>query len=253
MRGNARAATVPRSKTDSRQPPLDLMRAIAQLAHTLPLLQKATLLLASALTVTLGSGCAAPVFSDFQTARVVHEGEWEIAPAVSHLPRLDQTNAGLQAAVGIGSNIEARGQYVRSFTRDLTDEEGAGLFDNADEDFNTVSLGVKVSLIEGVVAAYLPAEVVFAAESEPTIMVRPALIATLPLMEWVEVNSSLNAILPYGLVSVNAGLGVGNLGTWSVRPEVGLMLNTRYVAVGVGFAYRFGGSSGRGQMRLPSP
>ena len=187
-------------------------------------------------------GCAAPVFSDFQTARVVQQGEWELTPAVSHLPTLDQTNAGLQAAMGVGSNIEVRARYVRAFTRNLADEEDTRFFNDLNADFNTASLGVKFSLIDGVLAAYLPVEVVFAAGSESAVTTRPTLIATAPLTKSVEVNASVNTILPYGLVSVNAGLGLGRLGTWSVRPEVGVMLNTGYVAAGIGMAYRFGGS-----------
>ena len=196
-----------------------------------------------ALVLVVGQGCAAPVFSDFQTARVVQQGEWELTPAASHLPRLDQTNAGLQAAVGVGSSIELRARYVRAFTRDFVDENDTRFFDALDEDFNTASLGVKFSLIEGVLAAYVPVEVVFAAGSESAVTTRPTLIATAPLTASLEVNSSVNAILPYGLVSVNAGLGIGKLGTWSVRPEAGVMLNTGYVAAGIGFAYRFGGPS----------
>lgn len=195
--------------------------------------------------VIVCQGCAAPVFSDFQSARVVQQGEWELTPAVSHLPTLDQTNAGLQAAVGMGSNVELRARYVRAFTRDVVDEGDTRFFDDLGEDFNTASLGVKFSLIEGTLAAYVPVEAVFAAGSETALTMRPTLIATAPLTTSLEVNSSVNAILPYGLVSVNAGLGIGKLGTWSIRPEAGVMLNTGYVAAGIGFAYRIGGSSSR--------
>ncbi len=203
----------------------------------------ALLLVLIALALIVGPGCAAPVFSDFQTARVVPQGEWELTPAVSHLPRLDQTNVGLQAAVGVGSNIELRARYVRAFTSDFVDENDTRFFDELGEDFNTASLGVKFSLIEGVLAAHAPVEVVFAAGSESAVTTRPTLIATVPVTAALEVNSSVNAILPYGLVSVNAGLGIGKLGTWSIRPEAGVMLNTGYFAAGVGFAYRVGGSS----------
>jgi hypothetical protein len=194
-----------------------------------------------ALAFVACQGCAAPVFSDFQTARVVQQGEWELTPAVSHLPTLDQTNAGLQAAVGMGSNIELRARYVRAFTRDVVDENDTRFFNDLNADFNTASLGVKFSLAEGVLAAYVPVEAVFAAGSETALTTRPTLIATVPLTDFAEVNTSVNVILPYGLVSVNAGLGIGKLGTWSFRPEAGVMLNTGYVAAGIGVAYRFGG------------
>lgn len=201
-----------------------------------------------AVVLVIGQGCAAPVFSDFQTARVVERGEWELTPVVSHLPTLDQTNAGLQAAVGIGSNVEVRARYVRAFTRDLLDEADSPFFDsdsrffeNDGSDFNTASLGLKFSLIGGVLAAHLPVEVVFAAGSETATTLRPALIATVPVTKSVEINSSVNVILPHGLTSVNVGLGIGDLGLWSVRPEAGVMLNTGYTSVGLGFAYRFGG------------
>lgn len=205
-----------------------------------------------ALVLMMGQGCAAPVFSDFQTARVVAEGEWEVAPVVAHLPVLDQTNAGLQAAVGVGSNVELRARYIRSFTRDLSDGDSRFFgsdFDVFDADVHQASFGPKISLVRGALAAHLPAEVAFATgavsalAARPSLTARPTLIATVPLAGFAEVNTSVNVMLPPGLISINAGLGIGKLGTWSVRPGVGVMLNTGYVAAGIGVAYRFGGSA----------
>lgn len=192
------------------------------------------------LVVALAQGCAAPIFSDFQTARVVTKGEWELTPVVAHLPRLGQTNAGLQAARGLGSNVELRARYVRAFTRDLGDTRFVD-FDNSD--ISTASLGLKFSLIDGRLAAHLPVDMIIATESGTVATLHPALIATVPLTAFAEVNSSVNVILPPGLVSVNLGMGIGDLGNWTVRPEVGVMLNTGFVSVGVGVARRFGGSA----------
>ena len=204
-----------------------------------------------ALVLVTGQGCAAPVFSDFQSARIVEEGKWELTPVVSHLPTAGQTNVGLQAAAGVGSHIEMRARYVRVFAPQRSEDDARlirYLFGDLDADVHHASFGVKFGLLDGVLAAHLPVEVAFvevpfAVGAGSAITTRPTLIATVPISKALEVNTSFNVILPTALASVNFGLGIGNLGTWSVRPEVGVMLNTGFTSVGVGVSTRLGGGA----------
>ena len=196
------------------------------------------------LLAVLSPGCA-PVFSDFQSARMVKPGRVEVTPAASYVSA-PQYTAGLQAAYGLHHRAELRARFTRVFRprtlRASTPRIDAlnDLDDALQQDVNVISAGLKFSLAENRVALHLPAETYFGGGDAGGVTGHPALLLSVPLSDRLELNPSINAILPSGFVAVNLGLAAGDLDRWAVRPEVGVLANTGTISIGLGFSIRTG-------------
>jgi len=195
------------------------------------------------LIAVLGPGCA-PVFSDFQSARMVEPGRAEVTPAASYV--FTQYTAGLQVAYGLHHRAELRARLTHVFRPQIlraSNPQGGVLNDLDDalqQDVNVVSAGLKFGLVQDRVALHLPAEAYFGGGEAGGVMAHPALLLSVPLSARLELNPSINAVLPSGFVAVNLGLAAGDLDRWAVRPEVGVLANTGAVSIGLGFSIRTG-------------
>jgi hypothetical protein len=191
-----------------------------------------------------GSGCA-PVFSDFQGARMVKPGRAEITPAASYVSA-PQYTAGLQVAYGLHRRAELRARLTHVFRPQTSRTSNSqvdvlnDLDDALQQDFNVISAGLKFSLIKDRIALHLPAEAYFGGGDAGRVTGHPALLLSVPISDRLEFNPSINAILPAGFVAVNLGLAAGDLDRWAVRPEVGMLANTGTVSIGLGFSVRTG-------------
>ena len=197
---------------------------------------------------TAVAGCAAP-FSDFQSARTLEPGQFEVTPSYSYVQFREggesekvQDEFGLQAAVGVGERVELRAKY---FALRVSD-------DGDSETFNALAFGPKVSLLEDQVALYAPVGLGFGGDIETaeTWQLQPTLLVTLPISGQVELNPSAKAQIwlnndADNLLALNLGAGLSNdLTRWAVRPEVGVMINPgedgAFLHFGLGFSAAVG-------------
>jgi hypothetical protein len=156
-------------------------------------------------------GCA-PVFSDFQSAKLAGRERFEITPSASTVSVSGedgghvQDEYGVQVATGVLDRLDLRARYVRA--------EG-------------------VNVVTDKVALAVPVGFAFGkdVESGKTWAVHPTLLLTGPVNPHVEVNGSIKGLIPLSkeggdtLVAFNVGLGLGNLEKWVIRPEVGFLFN----------------------------
>jgi hypothetical protein len=179
------------------------------------------------------AGCA-PVFSDFQSARLAGRGGLEVTPSYSSVSTSGtngghvQDEYGLQVATGVLDNLDLRARYVRV------------------EGVNVLGFGPKVSLVRDKVALALPVGFAFGGgvDSGKSWAVHPTLLLTAPVNSHVELNASTKGLIPLSsdggdsLLAVNVGAGLGNLEKWVIRPEVGFLFNPgksgHYTQIGVG-------------------
>lgn len=188
------------------------------------------------LSIALLQGCA-PVFSDFQSARMVERGAVEVTPAGGYVSS-PQWTLGAQIAYGLSDRTELRARLTHVFTG--LDTEGSDWLEESVNDINVISAGLKFSLVEDRLALHLPIGAYFNAEDGlGGLHGHPALIASIPVCDDIDLNPSLNAILPGGLVAINLGAALSNHDRFTVRPEVGVLVNYGFVSAGVGFSYRF--------------
>lgn len=189
------------------------------------------------LSIMLFQGCA-PVFSDFQSARMVERGAVEVTPAAAYVTA-PQWTAGAQLAYGLSDGTELRARLTHVFTGwDIEGSDDGWLEDSAD-DFNVISVGLKFSLVEDRLALHLPLGAYFNGDDGlGGLHGHPALIASIPVGDGVDLNPSVNAIVPGGLLAVNLGAAIGDHDRFTVRPEVGVLVNGGVVSAGVGFSYR---------------
>jgi hypothetical protein len=201
-------------------------------------MRRFTLLLA--LSIALLQGCA-PVFSDFQSARMVERGDIEVTPAAGYVSA-PQWTAGAQVGYGLSDRTELRARLTHVFT-DWDVEGDGGWLEDSPDDFNVISAGPKFSLVEDRLALHLPLGAYFNGEDGlGGLHGHPSLIASIPISDDIDLNPSVNAILPGGLVAVNLGTAIGDHDRFTVRPEVGVLVNGGVISAGVGFSYRIGRS-----------
>jgi hypothetical protein len=178
-------------------------------------------LLFAVLWATLaGAGCA-PVFSDFQSAKLVGRDRMEVTPSASTVSFSDyesehvQNEYGVQLGTGVSDGMDLRVGYVRA----------AGV--------NGVGFGPKISVVKDRLALALPVGFAFGegVEISRTWTVHPTLLFTQPVTRRLEVNASAKALVPLtedvreSLVAFNVGLGIGDLRRWAIRPEIGLLFD----------------------------
>jgi hypothetical protein len=179
------------------------------------------------------AGCA-PVFSDFQSAKLVGRERVEVTPSYSSVAVSGddgghvQDELGLQIAEGVLDRVDLRGRYVRV------------------EGVNVVGLGPKIGLVKDKVALAIPVGFAFGkdVDSGQSWAVHPTLILTAPVSPSVEFTASTKALVPLSAsgedttVAVNLGAGLGKLDSWAIRPEIGFLFDPgkkgHYTQLGVG-------------------
>jgi hypothetical protein len=195
-----------------------------------------------ALAAALATAACAPVFSDLQSARTLPRGAFELTPQGTSTWGSDdddsdhiQNHIGAQAALGLSDRTEVRARFEHIDV----DDEGA----------NVVALGPKVALVPDRLALYVPVAVAFAGDSDSAAWAaQPALIASFPLSNLVELNPSVKYTIPindadgFRGLALNLGLGLGPRdGVFVFRPEAGVMFapdDVRYYQASVGLTFR---------------
>jgi hypothetical protein len=183
--------------------------------------------------VVVSPGCA-PVFSDFQSAKLVGRDRVEVTPSYSNVSVSGtdgghvQDEYGLQVATGVLDRLDLRARYVRV------------------EGVNVLALGPKIGLVKDKVALAVPVGFAFGkdVDSGKSWAVHPTLLLTAPVNPHVELNASTKGLIPLSsgggdaLFAVNVGAGFGNLERWAIRPEVGFLFDPgkagHYTQFGVG-------------------
>jgi len=178
--------------------------------------------------VALGAGGCAPPFSELQSAKLVDEGEFEIAGHYSAVSWHDegegdkvQDHIGVQFAYGLAEKINLRFRY---------EHINVGDFDVA---AHVIGFGPKFALTEDVIAFYVP--VGFATgedvDTENTWQLHPTLLLTSAQSEMLEFNVSVKYLLTFekdsdDLLAFNLGMGLSSdLSRYAIRPEGGILIN----------------------------
>lgn len=191
----------------------------------------------------------APVFSDLQSAKLVDKGRVELTPGASYVktscdPDDDcghiQDHFGAQLGVGLHEAVELRARYEHV----MVVEDGPSV--------EVVGIGPKLRLVEDHLALYVPIGRAFGGGEDADLgdswQVHPTLLGTAPVHRNVEVNASAKYLIPLNddggdnLVAFNLGLGLGQLDTWVIRPEVGVMFDPgdegRFYHFSLGVSFR---------------
>jgi len=172
-------------------------------------------------------GCA-PVFSSFQTARILQEGEAEVSTAFTSTYIVEKQFTG-------GSENE-HAQYMAGarFASRITDVSElqvlyARLF-QVDAGINVFGIGWKRSLVKDRMAFALPIGTVFGQGINGLFVeTHPSIIFTIPLSESIEVNPSIVGVVPlHRTYNKGVAFNIGALinpsrGNWDIRPEIGLL------------------------------
>jgi hypothetical protein len=190
------------------------------------------------LSATLAGVACAPVFSDFQSAKLVGRDRVELTPSASTVSFSEsghvQNEYGLQLGEGVLDHMDLRVGYVRA----------AGV--------NGFGFGPKIALVKDRLALALPVGFAFGEDVEisETWTAHPTLLLTQPVTRRLEVNASAKGLIPltedWGgtLVAFNVGLGIGDLERWAIRPEIGFLFDPgesgHFTQFGLGFTV-FGG------------
>ena len=191
------------------------------------------LLLFGLLWATLAGVACVPVFSDFQSAKLVGRDRVEVTPSASTVSSSDdghvQDEFGLQVGTGVLDGMDLRAGYVHA----------AGV--------NGVGFGPKIAVVKDRLALALPVGFAFGegVETSRTWTAHPTLLFTQPVTRRLEVNASAKALIPLtedwgeSLVAFNVGLGIGDLRRWAIRPEIGLLFDPgergHFTQFGLGF------------------
>jgi hypothetical protein len=170
--------------------------------------------------VLVATGCA-PVFSDFQSAKLVGPERVEVTPTASSVYASGknsghvQNEYGLEVGSGVLERLDLRARYVRV--------EGVNVF----------GFGPKVSLVKDKVAVSVPVGFAFGndVDSAKSWAVHPTVLLTDTVNPHVELNATLKGLIPLSkgggdtLVAVTVGAGFGNLERWVIRPELGFLFD----------------------------
>jgi hypothetical protein len=188
---------------------------------------------ACGLTALAGYGCA-PVFSDFQSAKLAGRGGVEMTPSYSSVWTSGgdgghvQDEYGSQAATGLTDRLDLRLRYVHT------------------EGVNIAGFGPKIGLVKDRVAVAIPVGFAFGngVRTNDTWAVHPTLVLTGPIDSHAEMNVSTKVLIPLSsnggdtLVALNIGAGLGHLKRWAIRPEVGVLFDPhkhgQYIQAGIG-------------------
>ena len=178
--------------------------------------------------IALGAGGCAPPFSELQSAKLVDEGEFEIAANYSAVSWNDegegdkvQDHIGVQFAYGLAETINLRFRYEYISV------------DVFDSNVNVWGFGPKFALAEDVIAFYVP--IGFATgeniQMEDTWQLQPTLLVTATQNEVLEFTVSVKYLLTFeedsdDLMAFNLGLGLSHdMSRYVIRPEGGILIN----------------------------
>jgi hypothetical protein len=195
----------------------------------------------------LTSGCVT-VFSEFQSARTLGEGNKEITANISAInytgegeSDYHQTNIGVQFGVGLNKSVDLR---FRIENLNLEGEPG----DNFK--YYAVGVGPKISLIKDKMSVYVPIGFAIGEDlnTDETFEIHPTLLYTLPVSDDFEVNTSGKYILAFeddrnNAVAFNVGVGIFK-NSFIFRPEIGFMVypsdtDLIFFQFGTGMSYNF--------------
>src|SRR5262245_55287093 len=165
-------------------------------------------------------GCA-PVFSDFQDARLVGRRKVEITPSASTVSESDSGERthignvyGAQLGIGLGPRFDLRVGYAR--LQDAEDGPGGNVF----------GFGPKIGMITDRLAIYVPVGTAFGetVEASDNWQIHPTVLATIPLGNYVDFNPSVKLLVPFSRgtpeFAFNLGFGLSLSRRWTVRPEL---------------------------------
>lgn len=190
----------------------------------------------------LTQSCA-PVFSELQSARLVGKGNVEATPSYSSVSYAEdgesegvQNHVGLQLAYGISPKLDIRLRY-----------EYVWLKEDGDFSKSVIAMGPKFSLLENMIAFYLPLGRALGEDTEDTWQLHPTLLLTYPALEdKLDISLSSKYLIAFcedcdNLVAVNLGLALSsNVKRWAIRPEYGLLFNPgesgRFTHFSIGFS-----------------
>lgn len=195
----------------------------------------------------ISQGCIT-IFSDFQSADTLGEGNTEFTPGTSVViydakdikSTRAQTNLGAQFGYGLTNKTDLR------FRIELP---SAGDDYNIFGEFVVLGGGPKFQLSKDKVAAYVPIGFAFGEgiETSETLEIQPTLLVSLPISDKFEFNPSAKIILPINddrdiAFALNFGAGIWNKKI-GVRPEIGLMksldgVEGTFVHYGIAFSLR---------------
>lgn len=195
--------------------------------------------------LVITNGCVT-VFSDFQSARTLGEGNKEVTGNISGVSYSEdgesgyyQTNIGAQFGYGINEKVDLR---LRVENMNL---------DGASENFKyyAIGFGPKFSLIENKMALYVPLGFAFGEDlnTDETFEVHPTLLYSFPVSDDFEINTSGKYIFAFedgrdNSVALNLGLGIFS-SQFTFRPELGIMIYPSSDGIlfhfGTGVSYNF--------------
>lgn len=179
----------------------------------------------SALFLLLNS--CAPVFSELQSARTVGKGNIEATGSYSTVSISNdgernhaQDHFGLQLAYGISDKIDLRARYEY-------------IWGEADVTANVFGIGPKFSIVKDRLAGYLPLGFAFGGsieESSKTWQIQPTIIATFPVVDFLDINPSFKVLFPFAKdtetsIALNLGLGFKLSNKFTIRPEYGILFS----------------------------
>lgn len=188
------------------------------------------------------------IFSDFQSADTLGEGNTEFTPGTSIVTynadgiesSRAQTNWGAQLGYGLNDKTDLRLRVE---------------FPSAGNDLDTFGEyiifggGPKFELSKDKLAAYIPVGFAFGegVETSESFEIQPTLLMSFPLSKKFEFNPSAKFILPVNddrdaTFALNFGAGIWNK-KFGVRPEIGIMKSLEgndgtFVHYGIAFSFR---------------
>jgi hypothetical protein len=192
--------------------------------------------LAALLTLAGTLAACAPPFSELQGARLAGRGTVDVTPmySLTHFAAEGgggkaQDEFGLQAATGVSSRVDLVARYQRISPVGMSDEtmRAPGV--------NMFAAGPKVSLVRDRVAVALPLGFAWGTDfgSSETWQARPTILGTVPLTPSLDLDVSGKALIwlssddddTDNLLAGTIGLGYRPSAAWTVRPELGVLVN----------------------------
>jgi len=166
-------------------------------------------------------------FSELQGARMVGKGNTEVTPyytTVSGVAEGDhggvQNQIGLNTAIGLSDKTDLRLRVENIWLKD----------DEFTNGFVVVGVGPKFSLIENIMAAYLPVGRALGENTSDSWEFQPTMLLTLPAIKNIlDINLTPKYIFTVceecdDFVAVNLGLALSkDLSKWAFRAEYGLL------------------------------
>lgn len=195
------------------------------------------------LILLLAAVQCAPVFSEMQSAKLVHKGQVEATGLYSNVGFAEdgegdhlQNHIGLRVAYGVSNQLNLRMGYENVFE---SGENGVHVF----------GIGAKVPIIRDRIAVYLPIGTAFGSNisTSDSWQIQPTALFTVPITSNIEFNPSAKWLIPFGndqesLVALNFGAGVStDINKWALRPEIGLLYDPgsggHFTHYSIGFSF----------------